>query len=98
MPIELLRSLASSKLPMTVEDIGDIDRLRVLAAAGLVRAMLPDVGARVQRAEVLSLSPEGEETLRRSFPAQQLKFEVQRQHSGSQNMARTQGQAQRLDS
>ncbi|WP_440111381.1 hypothetical protein [Acidovorax sp. BL-A-41-H1] len=98
MPVELLRSLARSTLPMTVEDIGEIDRLRVLAAAGLVRAVLPDVGARVQRAEVLSLSPEGLETLRRAFPAQQLKFEVQRQHSGSQSAARGQGQAQRLDS
>lgn len=98
MPVELLRSLASSKLPMTVEDIGEIDRLRVLAAAGLVRAVLPDVGARVQRAEVLGLSPEGEETLRRAFPAQQLKFEVQRHHGGSQNAPRAQGQPQRLDS
>ncbi|AOG25381.1 hypothetical protein [Acidovorax sp. RAC01] len=98
MSVELLRSLASSKLPLTVEDIGEIDRLRVLAAAGLVHAVLPDVGARVQRAEVLGLSPEGEETLRRTFPAQQLKFEVQRHQSSSRNAAREQGQPQRLDS
>jgi hypothetical protein len=96
MPVELLRSLASSKLPVTVEDIGDIDQIRVLAAAGLVRAVLPAVGAHVQRAEVLGLSPAGEETLRQTLPALQLGFEVQRQISASPTGTRKHGQ--RLDS
>lgn len=98
MSVELLRSLATSPLPKTVSDITEIDRLRVLAAAGLVRAVLPDVDARVQKAQVLGLSPEGEEALRRSSPSTQLKFDALGHGAWPPPGASSQGPTHYLDS
>lgn len=68
MPMEFLLSLAQGDLPRTIEDIAEIDKLRVLTAAGLVEAELPDVQSGAQRAEVSVITPEGRAALRKSFP------------------------------
>lgn len=71
MPMELLRSLAEGGLPAHLDDIADIDKLRVLAAAQLVTAKLPAVQApTVQlpttvRATVLAITGEGRAALAR---------------------------------
>ena len=44
MPLEFLRDIAASTLPLHVTDEVSIDKLRVLAAAGMVTAMLPEPG------------------------------------------------------
>ena len=43
MPLELLHQLVAESLPARVEAAPDIDKLRILRAAGLVRADLPDM-------------------------------------------------------
>lgn len=45
MPMELLREIAVNDLPFTVSSESGIDNLRVLVAAGMVRADLPEPGA-----------------------------------------------------
>lgn len=68
MPMELLFALAQGSLPRTVNDPADIDKLRVIAAAELVRAKLPDVGAGDQTAQVLSITWEGRAALAKAYP------------------------------
>jgi hypothetical protein len=65
MPMELLRQIAVEKLPFTVFAPADIDKLRVLRAAGLVTAFIPPVeemrsGAEMQKAaQVLAITAKG---------------------------------------
>lgn len=68
MPMELLLVLAQSKLPVTVETAADVDKLRVLAAAQLVEARLPEVGGPHQTAEVLAILPQGRAALAKAYP------------------------------
>ena len=69
MPMELLRQIAEEKLPFTVFAPADIDKLRVLRAAGLVTAFIPPVeemrsGAEMQKAaQVLAITAKGIEAL-----------------------------------
>lgn len=59
MPLELLREIAKKPLPLVVENAPDIDKLRVLRAAGHIQVVLPDPSAENQRAQVLAITPEG---------------------------------------
>ena len=69
MPMELLFALAQGDLPRTVDNPSDIDKLRVIAAAELVQARLPDVGAAsAQTAEVLSITWQGRAALAKAYP------------------------------
>lgn len=74
MPMELLFSLAQRELPTTVDDPCDIDKLRVIAAAQLVQARLPDVGADEQKAEVFAITQEGRAALAKAYPHHTFKF------------------------
>ena len=75
MSMELLRQLAQQKLPHTVYAPADIDRLRVLRAADLITAfiapaeVLPGGRASHRPAQVLAITPEGHEALRRDQAA-----------------------------
>lgn len=44
MPLELLRELAVNPLPREVQGEAEIDKVRVLAAAGMILAELPPSG------------------------------------------------------
>lgn len=68
MPMELLRELAHTPLPCTLGDEKDIDRLRVLRAAGYIAAMLPMPGSQSRLGRVLAITPEGREALARAAP------------------------------
>lgn len=59
MPIELLLEIAKKQLPLFITDTTDIDKLRVLSAAGLVIAQLPKVDGPQTRAVVLALTAKG---------------------------------------
>jgi hypothetical protein len=59
MPVELLREIAKKPLPLVVDDAADIDKLRVLRAAGHVEVVLPDPSSPSQSAQVLAITPEG---------------------------------------
>ncbi|RZJ58253.1 MAG: hypothetical protein EON49_14290 [Acidovorax sp.] len=74
MPMELLFALAQSQLPTTVDSPADIDRLRVLAAADLVKASLPDVDSSIQRAEVTAISFQGQAALAKAYPGHPFTF------------------------
>jgi hypothetical protein len=50
-----------------VDNPADVDKLRVLAAAGLVEAQLPDVESEAQCAQVLAITPEGKAALDKSM-------------------------------
>ena len=63
MPLELLQKFSKEALPLTVTDIAEIDKLRVLKAAGLVVVRLPSPTVRKQFARVLSITPKGQEAL-----------------------------------
>lgn len=71
MSMELLRQLADKELPMALYAPADIDRLRVLRAAGLVEALIPPVdtlegGAQVHKAaQVLCVTAKGRRELAR---------------------------------
>ena len=71
MPMELLRQLADQALPLALYAPADIDRLRVLRAAGLVQALIPPVetlegGAQLHKAaQVLCITPKGRGALAR---------------------------------
>jgi len=43
MPLELLREIVTGALPLEVASEVDIDKVRVLAAAGMILAQLPEV-------------------------------------------------------
>lgn len=74
MPMELLFTLAQSRLPVTIEKPSDLDKLRVLTAAQLVDARLPDVGAQVQKAEVVAISQQGRAALAKAYPHHQFRL------------------------
>ncbi|MCE1194262.1 MAG: hypothetical protein LWW96_19120 [Acidovorax sp.] len=74
MPMELLFSLAQSPLPVTIDKPCDIDKLRVIAAAQLVEARLPEVGAAEQTAEVLAISAQGRAALVKAYPHHDFHF------------------------
>lgn len=59
MPVELLKVIAKKPLPLTITDPADIDKLRVLRAAGHVVAMLPMPNVEQAFARVLHITPEG---------------------------------------
>ncbi|MCB1977848.1 MAG: hypothetical protein M9919_04250 [Burkholderiaceae bacterium] len=65
MPMELLRELARTPLPCTLSEDADIDRLRVLRAAGYVAAMLPTPGSQSRLGRVLAITPQGRQALLR---------------------------------
>ena len=68
MPMELLRELANTPLPCTLGEERDIDRLRVLRAAGYIAAMLPVPGSPSRLGRVLAITSEGREALSREVP------------------------------
>jgi hypothetical protein len=63
MPLELLREIASKDLPLVVENEEKIDKLRVLKAAGMVTAQLPNPGIH-GTATVLTITGLGRATLK----------------------------------
>ncbi|MGV3683569.1 MAG: hypothetical protein ACO1PM_28150 [Acidovorax sp.] len=74
MPMEFMLELSQGELPRTVDDARGIDCVRVLAAAALVQALLPEVGARVQSAQVLAITAEGRAALRKAYPERDFRF------------------------
>lgn len=74
MPMELLFVVAQSKLPMTIETACEVDKLRVLAAARLVEAQLPGIGAAEQKAKVLAISPQGRAALSKTYPHHRFQY------------------------
>ncbi len=66
MPMELLRELATGTLPRVLSDPANIDKLRVLRAAGLVSADMPEMtgsGEVVRQATCLSITDKGRQAL-----------------------------------
>ncbi len=65
MPLEFLHEIATKELPLTVTDLAEIDKLRVLRASGHVAALLPAPGASEanQFARVLAVTAKGHEAL-----------------------------------
>jgi hypothetical protein len=65
MPFEYLREIAQTQLPLTVDQEANIDKLRVLHAAGLVSVMLPSptTAGPEQFARVLAITPKGRQML-----------------------------------
>ena len=53
-PIEMLRQLAQHPLPVTVESSADVDKIRVLRAAGLVMALFMKKTPQADYKEALS--------------------------------------------
>lgn len=64
MPMEYLQGLASDELPLMESDAINIDKLRVLRAAGMVEVKLPAVDTPQQKAHVLYITGLGRATLR----------------------------------
>ncbi|WP_199226751.1 hypothetical protein [Acidovorax sp. HMWF029] len=70
MPMEYLQGLAWDELPLIESDVTNIDKLRVLRAAGMVEVQLPPVDASQPRAKVLYITGLGRATLRaRGWPS-----------------------------
>lgn len=76
MSMDLLRQIASSRLPLTFHHPDDIDRVRLLRAAGLVIAMIPapsdplKLSGPADAAQVLAVTQKGlEELASFSYPA-----------------------------
>lgn len=63
MPMELLRDIAAGPFPLTLASENAIDKLRVLKAAGMVLAWLPEPGA-AQPAVVTELTGLGRASLK----------------------------------
>lgn len=69
MTMDLLRQIASSRLPMTFYRSEDIDRIRVLRSAGLVVALVPapsdplTLSGAPSAAQVLAVTQKGREEL-----------------------------------
>lgn len=68
MPMELLREIAAGPLPLSVDSESVIDKLRVLEAAGMVLATLPQPGAAGQPAMVREITGLGRATLKVKSP------------------------------
>ena len=64
MPMEYLMGLHRDELPLLESNIGNIDKLRVLSAAGMVEVRLPSPDAPQQQAQVLYITGLGCATLR----------------------------------
>ena len=64
MPMEYLRELERDALPLVESDVVNIDKLRVLHAAGMVEVQLPPVDSPYQKAQVLYVTGLGCATLR----------------------------------
>ncbi|MBV7430051.1 MULTISPECIES: hypothetical protein [unclassified Acidovorax] len=64
MPMEYLRELERDALPLIESDVVNIDKLRVLRAAGMVEVQLPPVDSPQQKAQVLYITGLGCATLR----------------------------------
>lgn len=64
MPMEYLQGLERDDLPLIETDVGNIDKLRVLRAAGMVEVRLPPVDAQQPKAHVLYITGLGCATLR----------------------------------
>lgn len=64
MPMEYLRELERDALPLVESDVVNIDKLRVLRAAGMVEVQLPPVDSPHQKANVLYVTGLGCATLR----------------------------------
>ena len=76
MSMDLLRQIASSRLPLTFHHPDDVDRVRLLRAAGLVIAMIPATSDPIKlsgpadAAEVLAVTQKGlEELASFSYPS-----------------------------
>lgn len=67
MPMELLRQLENSDLPVEVTNEADVDKLRVLCAAGLAVAFLPPTALLRDRSHqpaiVLAITRKGRQAL-----------------------------------
>ncbi|MFC6284818.1 MULTISPECIES: hypothetical protein [Polaromonas] len=63
MPLELLKTIADKPLPLKVTDPGDVDKLRVLRAAGYVTVLLPAASGDQQSANVLLITDKGRQAL-----------------------------------
>lgn len=61
MPVELLKAIAKKPLPLTITEPADVDKLRVLRAAGHIVVMLPSPCTEQAFARVLHITPEGRE-------------------------------------
>jgi hypothetical protein len=59
MPVELLKAIANKPLPLTITDPNDIDKLRVLRAAGYMTVLLPSPGGDQRFARVLHITAKG---------------------------------------
>jgi hypothetical protein len=59
MPVELLKAIVNKPLPLTITDPNDIDKLRVLRAAGYVTVLLPSPGGEQRFARVLHITAKG---------------------------------------
>lgn len=68
MPMEYLRELERDALPLIESDVVNIDKLRVLRAAGMVEVQLPPVDSPQQKAQVLYVTGLGCATLRAFGP------------------------------
>lgn len=64
MPMEYLRELERDALPLIESDVRNIDKLRILRAAGMVEVQLPPVDSPFQKAQVLYVTGLGCATLR----------------------------------
>lgn len=66
MPMELLEELAEMNLPVELVEPAEVDKLRVLLAAGHVDAVIPPVAQDQSRkpAIVLEITPLGRKALR----------------------------------
>lgn len=63
MPVELLKAIVNKPLPLTITDPNDIDKLRVLRAAGYVIVLLPSSGGDQRFARVLHITAEGRDAV-----------------------------------
>lgn len=68
MPMEYLRELERDALPLFESDVVNIDKLRILRAAGMVEVQLPPVDSPQQKAQVLYVTGLGCATLRAAAP------------------------------
>ena len=82
MPMEYLQGLRRDDLPLIESDVRNIDKLRVLRAAGMVEVQLPPVDAPQPKAQVLYVTGLGCATLRahgarRGLPRMQPGFDLE---------------------
>jgi hypothetical protein len=76
--MEYLRDLERDALPLIESDVVNIDKLRILRAAGMVEVQLPPVDSPQQNAQVLFVTGLGCATLRAAGLRQVTAQRVQR--------------------